>query len=284
MAVDLHLHSTFSDGSTRPAEIVAQAVAIGLTGIALTDHDTLAGIADARAAATQHGIPLVAGTELSVLWKEQSMHMLVYFLEPGSGPLQDRMEDLRVSRQERNHRIAARLCDLGLELSIEEVAAEAGGDVIGRPHFAGVMIKKGFVADVPEAFDRYLATGRPAYVGRKRLTATEAIHLARESNAVPVIAHPHTLNLRAEEFAAGFADLVSAGLGGIEAYYGEYTPQMRKRIAEICADLGIVATGGSDYHGRYKPHLEIGIGKGDLKVPDDALEQLEHARLAAGAT
>jgi predicted metal-dependent phosphoesterase TrpH len=278
MAVDLHLHSNCSDGSLTPEEIVTGAVAAGLTGMALTDHDTLEGLAVASATARQASMRFVGGTELSVLWRRQSMHLLVYFLDPEPGPLQDRMEELRQSRQQRNHQIATKLQELGLDITIEEVTMEAGGGVIGRPHFAAVMIGKGYVANVPEAFDRYLATGRPGYVGRKRLTAEEAIRLSRKSGAVPVIAHPHTLSLRAEEFATGFSDLVAAGLGGIEAYYGEYTPAMRSRIAAICSDLGIVATGGSDYHGRYKPHLEIGTGKGDLRVPDEALEALLDAR------
>jgi len=278
MAIDLHLHSTCSDGSKTPTEIVKGAVAIGLIGMALTDHDTLEGIPVAAQAAESHGLRFVGGTELSVLWKDQSMHMLVYFLDPAGGPLEDRMEELRGSRELRNNQIAGKLQDLGLEITIEEVIAEAGGGVVGRPHFAGVMIQKKYVENVPEAFDRYLAAGRPAYTPRKRLTAEEAIGLSRESGAVPVIAHPHTLNLRADEFAEGFAELVDHGLGGIEAYYGEYTPALRSRIAEICEDFGIVATGGSDFHGKYKPHLSIGTGKGDLRVPDSVFDQLEQSR------
>ena len=278
MAIDLHLHSTCSDGSKTPTEIVEGAAAIGLTGMALTDHDTLEGIPVAAQAAESHGLRFIGGTELSVLWKGQSMHMLVYFLDPAGGPLEDRMEELRDSREVRNNQIAGKLQNLGLEITIEEVITEAGGGVIGRPHFAGVMIQKKYVENVPEAFDRYLAAGRPAYTPRKRLTAEEAIGLSRESGAVPVIAHPHTLNLRADEFAEGFAELVDSGLGGIEAYYGEYTPALRTRIAEICEDLGIVATGGSDYHGKYKPHLSIGTGKRDLHVPDSVFDQLEQSR------
>lgn len=278
MAVDLHLHSLFSDGSDSPTEIVSAAAKLGLTGIALTDHDILEGIPEAAAAATKHGLRFIGGTELSVLWRDQSMHMLIYFLDPGPGPLQDRLSELRESREGRNVEIVARLQSIGLNITYAEVQAEAGTGVVGRPHFAGVLIEKGYVATVPEAFDRYLATGRTAYVPRMRLTAAEAIRLARESSAVPVIAHPHTLNLRAEDFATGFRELVDLGLGGIEAYYGEYTPEMRVRIAAICDDLGIVATGGSDYHGRYKPHLAIGTGKGDLRVPDIALERLQENR------
>jgi predicted metal-dependent phosphoesterase TrpH len=278
VAVDLHLHSVYSDGSDTPEEIVAQACAVGLTGIALTDHDILAGIPEAEAAARQQGIRFIGGTELSVAWGTEAMHLLVYFLEPGPGPLQNRLDELRASRARRNDEIVSRLTALGLDISIDEVRREAGTGVVGRPHFAGVLIDKGYVDTVPEAFDRYLAAGRPAYVPRMRLTAAEAIMLSRRSGAVPVIAHPHTINLNADEFAAGFRDLVSIGLGGIEAHYSEYTPELRTRIAEICDELGIVATGGSDYHGKYKPHLSIGYGKGDLRVPDAVFDRLEAAR------
>ena len=278
MAVDLHLHSTCSDGSETPAALVTAAAAIGLSGIALTDHDTLEGTTEAAAAAQSLGIRFVSGTELSVSWRDQSMHVLVYFLDPISGPLQRRMEDLRQSRETRNRQIVEKLRTLGLEISVDEVTKESGGGVTGRPHIAGVLVARGYVASVAEAFERYLAAGRPGYVERDRLEASEAIALSRASGAVPVVAHPHTLNLRAEEFATGFTDLVAAGLGGIEAYYAEYTPEMRSRLAAMCDELGIVATGGSDYHGRYKPHLEIGIGKGDLRVPDEALDRLEQAR------
>ena len=278
MAVDLHLHSVFSDGTATPEEIVATAADIGLTGIALTDHDTLAGIPRAVAAARRAAIRFIGGTELSVEWQDQTMHLLVYFLDPGPGPLQDRLEALRKARGQRNLRIASLLQGLGLEISMEEVAAEAGHGVVGRPHFAGVMIDKGYVQSVAEAFDRYLAAGRPAYAPREKLDAETAIGLARESGAVPVIAHPHTIGLRAAEYATGFRQLVSIGLGGIESYYGEYSSEMRAHLVRVCEALGIAATGGSDYHGRYKPHLEIGIGKGDLRVPDAAFDQLVAAR------
>jgi predicted metal-dependent phosphoesterase TrpH len=278
MAVDLHLHSVFSDGTATPEEIVATAAEIGLTGIALTDHDTLAGIPRASAAADRTAIKFIAGTELSVEWRDQTMHLLVYFLDPGPGPLQDRLVELRAARDERNLRIVSLLQGLGLDISIEEVTTEAGFGVVGRPHFAGVMIEKGYVESVAEAFDRYLAAGRPAYAPRQKLTAEAAIRLARDSRAVPVIAHPHTIGLRAAEYATGFRQLVSIGLGGIESYYGEYSPEMRNQIAGICDELGIVATGGSDYHGRYKPHLEIGVGRGDLRVPDAVFDQLVSAR------
>ena len=274
MAVDLHLHSTYSDGTATPEEIVEMAVHHGLSAIALTDHDTLAGIPRGAAAARSAGLRFIGGTELSVLWRDQSMHLLVYLLDPGPGALQERLVEIRKSREERNLRIVELLRSLGCDVTYDEVVTEAGGGVVGRPHVAGVLVHKGYVGSVAEAFDRFLGEGRPAYSPRQRLTAEEAISLARSSAAVPVVAHPHTLNLRAAEFADSFTELVELGLGGIESYYAEYSPEMRLRLAQICSELGVVATGGSDYHGRYKPELHVGIGKGDLRVPDEAFDGL----------
>ncbi|MDJ0923401.1 MAG: PHP domain-containing protein [Acidimicrobiia bacterium] len=278
MAVDLHLHSTFSDGSATPAEIVAIASDLGLSGIALTDHDTLEGLPDAAAAAERAGLRFIGGTELSVLWREQSMHLLVYCLEPGPGLIEEQLAILRRGRNARNEHIVELLRGLGIDITYADVLSEAGGGVVGRPHFAGVLVNKGIVTSVAEAFDRFLAQGRPAYAPRQRLAAEEAIAYARATGAVPVIAHPHTLNLRADEYADGFAELVDRGLGGIESFYAEYSPELRQRLASICSELGIVATGGSDYHGKYKPQLQVGIGNGDLRVPDEAFDRLLAAR------
>jgi len=274
VAVDLHLHSTKSDGTTTPQEVVRSGVSAGLSAIALTDHDNLDGIAEARAAAGSAGLGFIPGTELSVGWEGGAMHMLVYFLEPEPGPLQDRLRAVRDGRTARNHEIVVALQGLGIDISYEEVAAEAAGSGIGRPHIAAVLVSKGVVADIPAAFDRLLATGRPAYRPRLRLEVVEAIALARASGAVPVIAHPHTLGIPEGGYREAFRELVDVGLGGIEAYYGEYTPELRSHLAALCDDLGIVATGGSDYHGRYKPDLSVGIGRGDLEVPDATVERL----------
>ncbi len=278
MAVDLHLHSTRSDGTDEPGAVVGLAVEAGLTAMALTDHDNLDGIAEARTAAASAGLELIPGTELSVDWNGSAMHMLVYYLEPGEGPLQNELAGIRAGRSDRNTLIVQRLVDLGIDITYEEVAAEAGGAVIGRPHFATVLRNKGVVEDNQEAFDRFLASGRPAYVERTRLEARRAIELARASSAVPVIAHPHTIGVSREDYARAFIGLVEAGLGGIEAHYAEYEPDQRAHLAEICSALGIAATGGTDYHGTYKPGLRVGVGRGDLEVPDRAVEALLVAR------
>jgi predicted metal-dependent phosphoesterase TrpH len=279
MPVDLHTHSLHSDGTDTPTRIVEAAAAAGLTAVALTDHDTLGGIAEASAAAAGAGIRLVPGVELSVDWPTGTMHMLAYFLAPVQGPLQDRLGALRRGREERNVRIVDRLAALGLHVSYDEVRAEAGRHgVVGRPHIAAVLVAKGHVPDISAAFDRYLAKGRPAYEPRMRLGAVEAVRLARASGAVPVVAHPHTIAVAAGDYRAAFVELAAAGLGGIEAHYAEYPVETRLHLADLAASLGLAATGGSDYHGEYKPGLRVGSGRGDLVVPDSALDDLISAR------
>jgi predicted metal-dependent phosphoesterase TrpH len=280
VAVDLHTHSNASDGSESPATVIRRAADAGLSAVALTDHDNLEGIGEAKETADALGVTFIAGTELSVEWSTGPMHLLVYFLEPGSGPLQDVMVDIRRGRTDRNHQLAQRLRSLGVDVTYDEVAKEAGGTGVGRPHFAAVMVAKGFVPDIPSAFDRYLAAGRPGYVPRVRLAAEEAIRLARESAAIPVIAHPHTLGVGVDDYNTAFQSLTKIGLGGLECYYSEYTPELRDHLADVASGLGIIATGGSDYHGSYKRGLDVGIGRGDLAVPDAAAEALFEAHAA----
>ena len=276
MAVDLHLHSTASDGTDPPARIVELAVAAGLDAIALTDHDNLDGIAEARSAAPA-GFEVVSGTELSVEWNDRAVHLLVYFLEPGAGPLQDRLVWLQQSRHHRNLRIVERCNRLGIDITFDEVMAEAEGRGVGRPHFAAVMMRKGHVASISEAFDRYLGAGGLLYEPRDRLGAAEAIELAIASGAVTSLAHPHTVAEGRDDFASTFRGLAALGLHAIEAQYAEYDPAMRRHLASQAAGLGLIATGGSDYHGTYKPGLSVGVGKGDLTVPTETLEALRAA-------
>lgn len=279
MIVDLHTHSTASDGSEPPGKVVELAKAAGLGAVALTDHDTLEGVGEAREAARRIGIDLIPGVELSLAYDKGGMHLVVLWLEPGDGPLQDRLLGLQAGRGMRNQQIVDRLCGAGIDISMEEVLAEAGGGSVGRPHIAGVMMAKGYVPDIRTAFDEWLGTGKPGYVGRQRLEAREAIALARESGAVPVLAHPHTLGLTT---ASAMADLLTrlrtAGLVGLEAYYGSYRRHEREGYADLARRFGLVPSGGSDFHGRYKPELEIGSGYGDLVVDGSVLDELrQHA-------
>lgn len=279
MAIDLHSHSTASDGSEPPAGVVQTALELGLTALALTDHDTQEGLEEARRAASSTGLELIAGTELSLEYPKGGMHLIVLWLEPGKGPLQDRLQELQDGRTGRNSIILEALGELGMPITIEEVELEAGGGSVGRPHIAAVMMQKGYVESIQEAFDSWLATGRPAYRGRPRLMPEEAIRLARESGAVPILAHPHTLNIdRAPEMADLLQRLRGSGLVGLEAQYSAYQQHERDGYAHLARRFGLVPSGGSDYHGSYKPGLGLGNGYGDLVVPESTLEELrKHA-------
>ena len=271
--IDLHTHSTVSDGSDSPAQVAELAAKAGLTAFALTDHDRLDGLREAGTRAAELGVELVPGCELSCE-HPATMHVLVYDIEAGEGPLQDELLGLQHARDSRNERMAARLAALGLPVTLEEMEAEAGGIGVGRPHVAAILVRKGVVGSVQEAFDAWLAKGRPAYVDKERLAPAHALRLARASGGRPVLAHPLSLGLDPPALAAAVHELAGMGLCGIEAVYGRYTPEDRAGLVALANEAGLVATGGSDHHGSYKPDLTVGTGTGDLAVPDEALAAL----------
>ena len=276
--IDLHTHSTASDGSDSPSVLMARAGRSGLTAIALTDHDTVEGLAEARAAAAEVGVRLVQGCELSCEVGPATMHLLVYFLSDTPGPLQDRLDGLQAARADRNRRIVAVLRDHGLDITLEDILDEAGGGSVGRPHVAGVLLRKGYVTSVQEAFDLWLGKGKPAYLDRDRLLPAEAIALAHASGAVTVLAHPTSLGFEAAELERFVAGLAGDGLDGMECEYGRYAPYLRAGLRAMAERLGLAVTGGSDYHGRYKPDIALGTALGDLAVPDELLDALEARR------
>jgi hypothetical protein len=277
MAVDLHSHSTFSDGSDTPTELIHRAMELGLTAIALTDHDTQEGLEEAQAAA--EGIELIPGTELSLTRTEGGMHLVVLWLQPGPGPLQDRLAEIQHARASRNQVIVDELTRLGMPIGLEEVLVEAGEGSVGRPHIAAVMVAKGYVPDIKTAFDLWLAHGAPAYVKRRLLTPEDGIGLALESGAVPILAHPHTLGVnRAAEMADLLDELKGYGLVGLEAHYSAYQQHERYGYDDLARRFGLIPSGGSDYHGTYKEGLALGSGYGDLHVPERILENLRESR------
>lgn len=250
------------------------AAGANMTHAALTDHDTLDGIDRARRAAEDLGIAFIPGVELSVDHDGTKIHLLVYFLEPGPGPLQSKLLALRVGRNERNRQIVENLNRLGYEITLEDVHRHAEGPSVGRPHIADALVHKGYIASREEGFADLLRDGGAAYVERTRLSASEAIRLSRESCGVPVIAHPTTMSLTRDQYATTFKALTALGLGGIEAHHPMHDPDLRAHITELAAELGIAATGGSDYHGASKRSYRVGVGNGDLRVPDSAVDQL----------
>ncbi|MHB8220250.1 MAG: PHP domain-containing protein [Acidimicrobiales bacterium] len=273
--IDLHTHSTCSDGTDLPERIPELAAASGCSAVALTDHDTLAGIPPARRRAAEVGVSLVAGCEVSCSFKGTSAHVLVYFVEPGEGPFQDELGRLRADRVARNRRLADRLAELGIAVTYDQMVARAAGEEsVGRPHVAALLVSLGAADSIPDAFDRWLAEGRPAYVPKSRITPGEVASLAAASGGVAVLAHPLSLDLGWTELDRALAELAAAGLSGVEALYGRYSPDQRVRLVELGRRHDLVPTGGSDYHGTVKSGLSVGTGEGDLRVPDDALDRL----------
>jgi predicted metal-dependent phosphoesterase TrpH len=280
--IDLHVHSTASDGSDPPADIPRLAAEAGVTAVALTDHDIVDGLADAAVAAEAVGVRLVRGCELSCEVEAGTMHLLALFLDGDDGPLQARLAGLRDGRSGRNERIVEVLRANGMDVSLEEILEEAGGGTVGRPHIAAVLLRHGYVASIQEAFDLWLAKGRPAYADRDRLSPEEAVDLTRRSGAVAVLAHPLSLDRTPDDLEAFVAHLAALGLDGMEVEYGRYAPDERAGLRALADRHGLCPSGGSDYHGTYKPDLSIGTGRGDLDVPDEWLDALEARRPSGG--
>ncbi|MBI2169263.1 MAG: PHP domain-containing protein [Actinobacteria bacterium] len=221
--IDLHTHSTASDGTDNPQALVHAAHEAGLSAIALTDHDTLGGLPEASTAAADLGLRLVPGCEISCEVDRGTCHLVVLFLDGDAGPLQDRLSDLQRGRDDRNVRIVEVLRAEGLDITLDEVLVRAGGGSVGRPHVAAVLKEKGLVASIDEAFDRWLARGRSAYVERARLAPAEAIQLAHASGAVTVLAHPLSLDRTGDDLDAVVAEFASLGLDAMEVEYGRYS-------------------------------------------------------------
>jgi 3',5'-nucleoside bisphosphate phosphatase len=276
--IDLHTHSNVSDGSDAPARIAELAAAAGCTAFSLTDHDRLDGQREAGRRAAELGLALVPGCEISCEWPA-TFHLLVYFVEAGAGtPMETELTDLQRARDDRNGVMIEHLQRLGLPVTMEEVEAEAGGVGIGRPHVAAVLVRNCAVSSVQEAFDVWLAKGRPGYVDKRRLHPDEALRVALGSGGVPVVAHPLSLGLEPAELDRTLGELAALGLAGTECIYGRYTPEERAGLADLARRHNLVVTGGSDHHGTYKPDLTVGTGRGDLDVPDSVVADLEARR------
>jgi predicted metal-dependent phosphoesterase TrpH len=266
--VDLHAHTTASDGTYAPAELVEEAVRRGLRVLAITDHDSTEGVGPALAAARAHpALEIVPGIEINTEVDGAEVHVLGYFVDHEAAWLGDLMREFRQERAGRVGRIAERLAALGMPIDPAEVLALVREGSAGRPHVAQVMVRKGYVASVREAFDRYLRAGGPAYVGHRRLTVREACALIRRAGGVAVMAHPG-FNDGAESLVR---ELAGEGLlDGVECYYAEHSPEQTARFVGLCRELGLVPTGGSDFHG---PAVRAAT-LGQPSVPWEAWEAL----------
>jgi 3',5'-nucleoside bisphosphate phosphatase len=276
--IDLHTHTTASDGTDTPRQLVQRAKAAGLCAVAVTDHDTTDGLAEALATGAEHDLDVVPGVELSTDFRGKTIHLLGYFFDPTNEALAAKLAWAREQRVTRNERLVARFAELGVDMTLAEVEAVAGGDVVGRPHFAEVLVRKGVVATHDEAFTEWLRTDAKAYLPKVRLDAPTAVGLIRGAGGLPVFAHPMMTRWTPLEIDAAVEELASLGLAGIEALYTHHNPSQALMLKDIAERYGLLVTGGSDYHGAVKPHIRLGFGAGDLSVPATLLEKMRAAQ------
>ncbi|MGE4282532.1 MAG: PHP domain-containing protein [Clostridia bacterium] len=274
--IDLHVHTTASDGSMTPSEVVRHAVQKRLAAIAITDHDTVEGIEEALIQGHLSDIEVIPGIEISVDYRDE-MHILGYYIDIYSQKFITILNQLNNFREERNPKIIKKLNDLGMSISFEEVEAKAGR-VVGRPHIARVMVEKGYVDNVNQAFYEYLNTGKPAYIERKKLSQQEGIRLIKNAGGIAILAHPIYLEKGGANLDMLLPKLIEYGLDGLEVYYSDYTSEDTHKYLKLADKYNLVATGGSDFHGRSKPRLKLGEGYGTLQVPYELLEKLKNKR------
>jgi len=266
--IDLHIHSTASDGKLSPADVVRKSAERGLTIIALADHDTVDGIVPALAAAKAFPqLKVIPAVEISTDVPKGEVHVLGYFIDYTDRKLKTTLERMRHSRRERARRMVTKLGKLGIHIEWQRVQEIAGSGSIGRPHIAQAMLEKGYIVSIKEAFTKYISRDGPAYVERKKMTPVEAVELLLRTNGLPVLAHPLTIN----DPEMMVIKLKAAGLVGVEAYYNSYTADEIGKLVSLADRHGLITTGGSDYHG-LDNSTETMIGGVD--VPIESVEQL----------
>ena len=272
MKIDLHIHSTASDGSYTPAEILNLIKEFNICAFSITDHDTIDGNREILNSGLSESDNFLTGVEISSFPPEPfkssgSFHILGYGFDINDTELNMALKKFQTAREERNPRIISTLNSLDIDISMAEVIEEAGGGLIGRPHMASVLLKKGHVGSIKEAFDTLLAKGRPAFVDKYRVNAENAIALINNAGGVAVLAHPVTMEMAYGETEALLKTLSEMGLGGIEAHYSNHSQEATKIYSMLARNTGLLVTGGSDFHGSLKDDISIGTGRGDLDVP-----------------
>ncbi len=272
--IDLHTHSLCSDGAQTPTDVVRTAQAAGLSAIALSDHDCIAGVQEAVDAGNALGVEVIPAVELSAQ-SDTELHILGYFVDINNKKLQDTMAYAIQVRDQRQEETCRKLNEQGFSITMEEARAEAHGNpVLCRAHFAQIMVRKGYAASVQEAFAKYLSVGCYAYSNRQALTGPEAVSLIREAGGIAVAAHLHLIKMPDDQLREYLKSLIPYGLDGVEGYYTDYTPDMEQRYRAMAKELGLVISGGTDYHGANKPHITIGRGRGNLEIPYTVLDGL----------
>jgi predicted metal-dependent phosphoesterase TrpH len=275
---DLHMHTTHSDGSFTPRELVRFAKEKGLECISVTDHDTMSSYEECSDEAKKLGIELIPGIEVSAQFDPGTLHILGFFQDRNHPELKAAFDEIQKARRERNPEIIKKLNQQGIPITLEEVAAISGGKQVGRPHFAQILLKKGAVKTMQEAFDKYLAKGKSAYVDKRRLSSREAIERIREAGGIASVAHPKYMGLDEATFTKELARLAEEGLEGIEAYNSCQNRDEAELYKRLAKRFNLLVTGGSDFHGANKPDVDLGfMGQGvalDYKIVDEMRARL----------
>jgi hypothetical protein len=274
--IDLHVHSTASDGTFTPREVAFYAKAKRLQAIALTDHDTVSGVKDCMEAGRLVGLEVIPGIELSAQYKDKEVHILGYFIDINDAPFLQELERLTKVRIARNEQMLQRFNERGIDLKFEDLLQDGAKDaVLTRAHFAKALLNKGYVHSMNEAFDRYLGDGKPCYVQREYPSYIDCIRMIHKAGGIAVIAHPMLYRLPHSHYPSFIEDLAKAGLNGIETIYPKHSYPDTQMLFEFCHALGLLPTGGSDFHGSNKKEIEIGTGLGQTQVSYDVLSSLK---------
>lgn len=280
MSIDLHIHSTASDGSLSPSEILTLAQDLNIRAISITDHDTLEGSKEAISCGIPPSVKFLTGVEISAdppdsFSPSGSFHILGYAVDFNHSDLNQTLSMLKDSRENRNPRILKLLSGLGIEITFDEIRNLAERSQLGRPHIAQLMVKKGYVPSINAAFNQYLGNGKPAYVDRFRFGCEEIIQTILNAGGIPVLAHPILLGIQKNEiFEDLIAVLTDMGMKGMEVYYPEHTQDLIEYYIRLARRHDLLITGGTDFHGDIKPEIKMGSGKGDLFIPYALYEAL----------
>lgn len=273
--IDLHAHTTASDGTMSPNDLVILAKKHGIEAIAITDHDTVEGIPEALAAGEREGIEVIPGFELSVEHNPGSMHILGLLIDHENEHLNESLREIQASRATRNPKIIEKLNEFGLNVSMEEVEKISGGGQLGRPHIAAALIKKRYVRTVQEAFDKYLKKGASAYFERQRLTRGETVDMIHGAGGLVIIAHPGTLGVNGQQLDSLLQELKDVGFDGIEVFYNNHSQVEEDRLMQAADKFGFLISGGTDFHGENKPAIKIGVGYGNMAIPYEVLQEMK---------
>lgn len=273
--IDLHVHTSASDGSDAPEKVIALAADLGLRAVAVTDHDTVAGLAAAMAAGVRGGVEVIGGIEVSTDYRDNNIHLLGYFIDPSSPALDPVLDWARARRQERNEKMVAMMAADGYDISMDALEREYPGAVLGRPHMAEYLMRRGYCASVKEGFDRFLGVGGRYFLPKGRIPLAEAAAVLSCAGAVSALAHPFQYGYSLPEVEELLSFAKGCGVRAVECYYSEHSPAQRDWLLAQAERLAMGVSGGSDYHGARRPYVALGAGMGDLAIPYSVLESLK---------